>query len=71
MRWEPSYVDGWADTLKLNVCGSVHHSIIHKENPTRCNSVSKFYLIFLCSSTFQGAGTTHPTTLHVCKTRGC
>jgi hypothetical protein len=26
---------------------SVHHSIIHKENPTRCNSVSKFYFIFI------------------------
>jgi len=27
---------------KLGVRGSVHHSIIHKENPTRCSSVSKF-----------------------------
>jgi hypothetical protein len=27
---------------KLDVCGSVHHSIIHKDNPTSCNSVSKF-----------------------------
>jgi len=27
---------------KLDVRGSVHHSIIHKENPTRCNSVSKY-----------------------------
>ena len=26
----------------LDVRGSVHHNIIHKENPTRCNSVSKF-----------------------------
>ena len=30
----------------LDVRGSVHHSIIHKENPTKCNSVSKFYFIF-------------------------
>jgi hypothetical protein len=35
----------------LDVCVSVHHSIIHKENPTRCNSVSKFYFIFVWSST--------------------
>jgi hypothetical protein len=28
--------------FKLAVRGSVHHSIIYKENPTRCNSVSKF-----------------------------
>jgi len=27
---------------KLDVRGSVHHSIIHEENPTRCSSVSKF-----------------------------
>ena len=40
------HVDGWADTMKLDVCGSVHHSIIHKENPTRCNSVSKFHFVF-------------------------
>jgi len=25
----------------------VHHSTIHKENPTRCNSVSKFYLLYV------------------------
>ena len=31
--------------LQLDVRGSVHHSIIHIENPTRCNSVSKFYLV--------------------------
>jgi len=29
----------------------MHHSIIHKENPTRCNSISKFYFIFMWSST--------------------
>jgi hypothetical protein len=27
----------------LDVHGSVHHSIKHKKNPTRCNNVSKFY----------------------------
>ena len=34
----------------IDVRGSVHHSIIHKENPTRCNNVSKFYFIFMWSS---------------------
>jgi hypothetical protein len=29
------------------VRGSVHHSIIHKENPTRCNSVPKFFISYL------------------------
>jgi len=28
--------------VNSDVRGSVHCSIIHKENPTRCNSVSKF-----------------------------
>jgi len=39
----------------LDVRGYVHHSIIHIENPTRCNSVSKFYFIFIWSSTCFGA----------------
>jgi hypothetical protein len=31
-------------TGKLDVCGSVHHStILTVKNPTKCNSVSKFY----------------------------
>jgi hypothetical protein len=34
-------------TDKFDVRGSVHHRIIHIENPTRCNSVSKFYFIFI------------------------
>jgi hypothetical protein len=29
--------------LGLDHC-SMHHSTIHKENPTRCNSVSKFII---------------------------
>jgi len=109
-------------TYRLDVRGSVHHSIIHIENPTRCNSVSKFYFKFIwnstcfgrhtahhqepktalaasglakvegcwtCScwmlsgieyeklhctfsySTWQRPATTRPTTLHVCKNRGC
>jgi hypothetical protein len=108
--------------LLVYVRGSVHHSIIHIGNPTRCNSVPKFYLIFIWSSTCFGRHTSHhqepktalaasgfayvedllcryqtslcyehvhlrfatfiqqlsvtctslrPTTLHVCKTRGC
>jgi len=31
----------------LDLRGSLHRSIIHKENPTRCNSVSIFYFIFI------------------------
>jgi len=37
----------------------VHRSIIHKENPTRCNSVSKIYFIFMWSSTCFEWHTTH------------
>jgi len=43
----------------VDVRGSVHHSTIHKENPTRCNSVSKFYFIFIWSSTCFGRHTAH------------
>jgi len=43
----------------LDVRGSVHHSIIHKENPTRCNKVSKFYFIIIWSSTCFGLHTAH------------
>jgi hypothetical protein len=32
---------------KLDIRGSVHHSTISKENPTRCNSVSKFIIPYL------------------------
>ena len=35
------------DSCKLDVRGSVHHSIIHKENPTRFNSVSFFLISYL------------------------
>jgi len=44
---------------KLDVRGSAHHSTIHKENPTRCNSVSKFYFAFIWSSTYFGRHTAH------------
>jgi len=44
---------------QLDVRGSVHHSIIHKENPTRRSSVSKFYYIFIWSSTCFRQHTTH------------
>jgi len=37
------------DWIELDVRGAVHHSINHKEDPTRCNSVSKFYFIFIWS----------------------
>ena len=44
---------------KFDICGSMHHSIIHIEDPTRCNSVSKFYFIFIWSSTCFGRHTAH------------
>jgi len=66
------------NNCELNVRGSVHHSIIHKENSTKCNSVSKCYFVFIWSSTcfgrhtrWQRPATTRPTDLHVCKSRGC
>jgi len=44
----------------LDVRGSVHHSTIHKENPTIYNNISKFYYsIFICSSTCFGRHTAH------------
>ena len=46
---------GTTVSCNLDVRGSVHHSTIHKENPTSCNSVSKFYYsIFIWSSTCFG-----------------
>ena len=35
------------ENLKLDVRGLVHHSTIHKENPTRCNNISKFITPYL------------------------
>jgi len=43
----------------LDVRGSVHHSTIHIKNPTRCNSVSKFYFRFIWSLTCFGRHTVH------------
>jgi hypothetical protein len=44
----------------FDVRGSTHHSTIHTENPTRCNSVSKlYYSIFIWSSTCFGRHTAH------------
>jgi len=42
-----------------DVRGSVHHSKIHIKNSTRCHSVSKFYFIFIWSSTCFGRETAH------------
>jgi len=68
---------------KLDVRGSVHHCTIHIKNPTRCNSVSKFYLIFIWRSTCFGRHTAHhhkPKTalasygfayVEICWTCGC
>ena len=45
---------------QLDVRGSVHHSTIHKEKPTRYNNVTKFYyFIFIWSSTCFGRNTAH------------
>ena len=52
------YLEGQKFIL-LDVWGSVHHSIIHIENPTKCHSVSKFYFIFIWSSTCFGRHTAH------------
>jgi hypothetical protein len=41
------------------VCWFVHHSIILKENPTRCNNVLNFYFIFIWSSISFGRHTAH------------
>jgi hypothetical protein len=49
----------FVNNSKLDVCWSMHHSIIRTENPTRCNSVSKFYFIFIWSSTCFGRQTAH------------
>jgi len=65
-RWHHTWVSllvryrGWErcwHLMILDVRVSVHHSTIHKENPTRCNSVSKFYFIFIWSSTCFGRHT--------------
>jgi len=45
--------------FKLDVCGSVHLSITHIENPIRCHGVTKFYFIFIWSSTCFGLHTPH------------
>jgi hypothetical protein len=39
-------ISGQCKEMSFDVCGSVHHSIIHIKSPTRCNSISKFYFIF-------------------------
>jgi hypothetical protein len=31
--------------VKLDVRGYVHHSTVHKENPSSCNNVSEFFII--------------------------
>ena len=55
----PIYYMVQTSKRRLDVRGSVHHSIIHIENPTRCNSVSKFYFMFIWSSTCFGRHTAH------------
>jgi hypothetical protein len=57
VMWAVSWVK--YSVHKLDFRGSVHHSIIHKEIPTRCSSISKFYFIFMWSSTCFGRHTAH------------
>jgi hypothetical protein len=35
------------EIYELDICGFVHYSIIHIENPTKYHNVSKFYFIFI------------------------
>jgi len=50
----------WMDLLHgLVSLTPTYFSAIHKENPTRSNSVSKFYFIFIWSSTRFGRHTAH------------
>ena len=59
ISFREQYLNQFYKTISFDVHGSVHHSIIHKENPTRCNIVSKFYFIFIWSSTCFGWHTAH------------
>jgi hypothetical protein len=44
----------------MSVHHTVHHSTIHRENPTKCNNVTKFYYsVFIWSSTCFGRHTAH------------
>jgi hypothetical protein len=45
---------------ELDVRGSVRHSTIHEENPTRCNNVSTFLLIPYLSEAQHVSGDTLP-----------
>ena len=45
---------------RFDVRGSVHYNTIHKEKPTICNNVSRFYYsIFTLNSTCFGRHTAH------------
>jgi hypothetical protein len=67
--------------MKFDVRGSVHHIIIHKENPTRCNSVSNFNIPNLYKAQHVSGETTliirslklhwQPPVLHMWKVVGC
>ena len=50
-----SVIASWGVPLNYHIL--IH--IIHMKNPTRCNSVSKFYFIFVWSSTCFGRHTAH------------
>jgi hypothetical protein len=52
-------------TNSFDISGSVHHRITHIKNPTRCNSVSKFYFRFIWSLTCFGRHTSHHQELKI------
>jgi hypothetical protein len=59
-KWLDCYSKWQQINHHLTFSGYIKHGYaIHKENPTRCNSVSKFYFIFMWSSTCFGQHTAH------------
>jgi len=53
------HVFGKTSYVNLNRYNRAHLYLMHIKNPTRCNSVSKFYFIFIWSSTCFGRHTAH------------
>ena len=51
----------WWTSIQKSSCNLFDEGVkqIHKENPTRCNNVSKFYIIFIWSSSCFGRHTAH------------
>jgi len=47
------------DFSRFKIICCIETDVIHKENPTRCDSASKFYFLFTRSSTCFGWHTAH------------